>query len=113
MTHPDELAIYLPDGALAPPTNPYGRLVANAGVYRALARYGGYRSLHFQCRRPAEPLQLARELLLPAAGQAADEAGGGAPGAGGSREALPPVVGTGSPLSTAAAVRAGDRRAHV
>ena len=107
MTHPDELAIYLPDGALAPPTNPYGRLVANAGVYRALARYGGYRSLHFQCRRPVEPRQLARELLLPAAGQAADDAGGGVPGAVGSREAVPPAVGTGSPLSTAAAIRAG------
>ena len=86
MTQPDELAIYLPEGALAPPRNAYGRLVANAGVYRALARYGGYQRLHFQCRRPVEPGQLARELQLAAAG---------------------PVVGSGSPLSTAAPARAG------
>ncbi len=88
MTHPDELAIYLPDGAVAPPTNPYGRLVANAGVYRALARYGGYRRLHFQCRRPAAAEQLARELLVPAPVKA-------------------PAITTGSPLSTSAPSRAG------
>ncbi|MEI6621886.1 MAG: glycosyltransferase [Actinomycetes bacterium] len=64
MSQPDELAIYLPDGRVAPPSNPYGRLIANAGVYRALAHHGGYRHLHFQCRTPPEPEQLAGELLL-------------------------------------------------
>jgi glycosyltransferase involved in cell wall biosynthesis len=88
MTHQDELVIYLPDGAVAPPTNPYGRLVANAGVYRALARYGGYRRLHFQCRRPAAAGQLARELSVPASAKA-------------------PAVTTGSPLSTAVPEHAG------
>ncbi|MEI8084114.1 MAG: glycosyltransferase, partial [Actinomycetes bacterium] len=64
MSQPDELTIYLPDGHVAPPANPYGRLIANAGVYRALARYGGYRHFHFQGRTPAEPERLAAELLV-------------------------------------------------
>ena len=64
MSQFDELVIYLPDGRVAPPLNPYGRLIANAGTYRALARYGGYRKIHLQSRVPAEPEQLARELSL-------------------------------------------------
>jgi len=96
--HPDELTIYLPDGRVAPPQNAYGRLIANAGVYRALARYGGYRRLHFQCRKPPAPEQLRDELLLPASGRArpADRA-----------EAAAPVISSGSPVSTSPPVRSG------
>jgi glycosyltransferase involved in cell wall biosynthesis len=85
----DELTIYLPDGQVQPPSNPYGRFIANAGVYRALARYGGYRRLHVQCRKAAESERLAAELLLPAA----DGAG--------------PDPTCGSPLSTASPIRSG------
>ena len=86
MHQPDELAIYLPDGQVEPPTNPYGRLIANAGVYRALTRHGGYRRVHFQCRTPAEPEQLARELRA---------------------DATAVEITSGPLLSTAAATRAG------
>jgi D-inositol-3-phosphate glycosyltransferase len=94
VAQPDELTIYLPDGGITPPLNPYGRLVANAGVYRALARHGGYRRLHFQCRRPA-PDRLCEELLW-GEGEPPDAAPTGAP-----------EVTSGSPLSTASAVRSG------
>ena len=87
MAQPEELAVYLPHGQVAPPVNPYGRLIANAGVYRALARYGGYRNLHFQSHR-ALPLDgLARELFAP-----------GTTGV---------TLSTGSPLATGVPARAG------
>lgn len=86
MPRSEELAIFLPGGQIAPPTNPYGRLIANAGAFRALAHHGGYRRLHFQSADPPAPAQLAEELGLDAAG---------------------PEVTTGPLLSTAAAVRAG------
>ncbi len=62
MPQSPELALWLPGGQIAPPVNPYGRLVANAGVFRALARYGGYRHLHVQSKTPPAPDQLASEL---------------------------------------------------
>jgi glycosyltransferase involved in cell wall biosynthesis len=86
MPLPNELAFWLPKGQVAPPVNPYGRLVANAGVYRALARHGGYQHLHFQSQTPPAPEQLAMELGL------------------GDGDA---VVTTGPLLSTSAAARAG------
>ncbi|MEI6372212.1 MAG: glycosyltransferase family 4 protein [Actinomycetes bacterium] len=86
MSMSDELVIYLPGGQVESPTNPYGRLVANAGTYRALARDGGYRSLHFQCLTQPDSEQLTHELRL-------DDA--------------TVQVSVGSPLSTAAAVRSG------
>jgi glycosyltransferase involved in cell wall biosynthesis len=89
MTQPDELAIYLPSGQVAPPANPYGRLVANAGVYRALARYGGYSNLHLQCHGKLPLDRLAWELLGEAARDGA------------------PSLSAGSPLATAAPARAG------
>jgi glycosyltransferase involved in cell wall biosynthesis len=96
--HPDELTIYLPDGRLAPPQDAYGRLVANAGVYRALARHGGYRRLHFQCRKPPAAAQLRDELLLAATGTPGPAGRGGAGGT---------EVSSGSPVSTASPVRSG------
>lgn len=68
MSEHDALAIWLPDGRIAPPVNPYGRLIANAGVYRALARYGGYGRVHLQSRTPPPPAQLAAELGVGAHG---------------------------------------------
>ena len=87
MLQSDELAIYLPNGRVAPPVNPYGRLIANAGLYRALARYGGYRKLHFQSHGALPLDRLARELHLP------EGAGTG--------------LSAGSPLATEAPSRAG------
>ena len=86
MTPSEDLVIYLPGGQVEPPTNPYGRFVANAGTYRALARHGGYRRLHFQSRTPPDSEQLARELRLD------DDT---------------VVISSGSALSTSAAVRSG------
>lgn len=66
MSEHDELAIWLPDGRVTPPVNPYGRLIANAGVYRVLAREGGYQHLHVQSRVPPPAGQLAAELCVGA-----------------------------------------------
>ncbi len=57
-----ELALYLPDGYVDPPTNPYGRHVANAGTYRALVRYGDFDRIHVQCRVPPAPELMAAAL---------------------------------------------------
>jgi glycosyltransferase involved in cell wall biosynthesis len=87
MVPSDELAIYLPQGRIAPPRNPYGRLIANAGLYRAVARYGGYRNLHFQSHVKPPLDELAAELF-----------GDGSAAVG---------ISTGSPLTTEAPARAG------
>ena len=106
MTQPDELAIYLPSGQVAPPANPYGRLIANAGVYRALARYGGYRNLHFQCHGKLPLDRLARELF--GQGVEVGEAGGGDGAGAVTADGGPgPTLSAGSPLATAAPARAG------
>ncbi len=60
---PEILTIHLPRGMVTPPVNPYGRQVANAGVFRALARHGGYRGIHVQSLEPLPTDRLARELL--------------------------------------------------
>jgi glycosyltransferase involved in cell wall biosynthesis len=103
MAQPEELAIYLPHGQVAPPVNPYGRLIANAGVYRALARYGGYRNLHFQSHGALPLDALARELL---AGGDADSAAGSEAVAGTGAAAVP-TLSTGLPLATEPPARAG------
>lgn len=83
-----QLALYLPDGVVAPPVNPYGRLVANAGTYRALARYGDWERLHVQSRVPVEPDRMSADLDRP-------------PG--------DPMVSTGSLLATGPAREAGTQ----
>jgi len=98
MAQPDELAIYLPHGQVTPPVNPYGRLIANAGVYRALARYGGYRNLHFHSHGALPLAALARELLADGDADIAAGAGGATAG---------PTLSTGSPLATGPPARAG------
>ena len=57
-----DLAIYLPDAVITPPHNPYGRLIANAGTYRALADHANVGDLHFQCRVPPAAEGLAGQL---------------------------------------------------
>ena len=56
------LAFYLPDGRIAAPENPFGRHVANAGTYRALARSGRWQHLHVLSNEPVVGSQLASEL---------------------------------------------------
>jgi len=87
MSLPKELVIYLPAGEVDPPVNPYGRLIANAGLYRALVRYGGYQSLHIQGRKARGLDQLARELFIS--------------------DASGVTLSSGSPLSTERPARAG------
>jgi len=41
------LAVYLPAGTFAAERNPFGRTIANRGLYRALARHGGFEPLAF------------------------------------------------------------------
>ncbi len=94
MTRSDELVVFLPSGRVEPPADAYGRLVANAGVLRALARLGGYRALHVQTLEATPVDRLAGELLGP-------------PGIGGSTGGELPRLTTGSPLATAAPSRAG------
>lgn len=41
-----ELALFHPQGHFALPGNPFGKDVANGALFRALARFGGYRSMY-------------------------------------------------------------------
>ena len=52
---PSELALFHPAGLLRQGGNPFGKDVANAGLFRALARWGGY-----------EQLSILNQLGLPA-----------------------------------------------
>jgi glycosyltransferase involved in cell wall biosynthesis len=61
-----EVAIYLPGGRITPPANPYGRLIANAGTFRALAAHPQVAKLHFQCRTPPDPVELAEQVGMAA-----------------------------------------------
>ena len=51
-----ELALFHPAGELFRPANPFGKDVANAALFRALAWHGGFRRLHVlnQCDLLAE-----------------------------------------------------------
>jgi glycosyltransferase involved in cell wall biosynthesis len=60
----DEVAIYLPGGLITPPANPYGRLIANAGTYRAIANHPQIQHVHFQCRTPPAACDLADQVGL-------------------------------------------------
>ena len=54
-------AIFAP-GGLGLPASPFGKDVANLGLYRALARYGDFEELSFLLSQAANPDQLARVL---------------------------------------------------
>lgn len=66
---PSRLAIYWTGGRIAVGENPFGLRVANAGLFRALARHGGFEALDVLTYAPTAAEQLAEDLL------------GGAPGA--------------------------------
>ena len=42
-----DLAILLQSGDLPGPTDSYGRLIANRGLFSALVRHGGYDTIHW------------------------------------------------------------------
>lgn len=58
------LAFYLPDGKITAPAKPYGRHVANAGTYRALAQSGRWEHLHVLSNEPLVVREIAYELGL-------------------------------------------------
>jgi D-inositol-3-phosphate glycosyltransferase len=48
------LAIYSPVGSMALPDQPFGKDVANLGLYRALARYGGFERIDIHTAQPLD-----------------------------------------------------------
>ena len=66
-----ELTLFHPAGHLqAPAGQPFGKDVANVGLFGALARHGGYRRLNVLHRAPAGAEQLAQEFFPPGTPQA-------------------------------------------
>lgn len=59
-----QLAIYSPVGSMALPDQAFGKDVANLGLYRALARYGGFERIDIQTAQPVDAAHLAEGLLL-------------------------------------------------
>ena len=63
---PHQLSLYHPPGhVLATPGNPFGKDIANAGLFRALARFGGYSALHVLHQSGASVEQLSLEFYPP------------------------------------------------
>jgi D-inositol-3-phosphate glycosyltransferase len=60
------LAIYHPPGQLGLAANPFGKDVANLELYRALARHGGFETLHILAGLGADPAALAAALGIEA-----------------------------------------------
>lgn len=86
------LALYHPAGLLALPDQPFGKDVANAALFRALAQHGGFAELH-----------VLNQLGLPAAQVAASFAAD-APGLGTSITAHP-LNSTAAPTAAGALIR--------
>ena len=62
----DELTLFHPPGHVqATPGNPFGKDIANAGLFRALARHGGYRRLGVLHQSAATAVELAAEFYPP------------------------------------------------
>lgn len=59
----ERCAIYAPAG-VGTPKNPFGKDVANLGLYRALAQHGGFEEICFLLHNAADPRQLAAGLQL-------------------------------------------------
>ena len=57
------LTLFHPPGHLALPTNPFGKDIANAGLFRALAQWGGYRELSVLNQVSLTPEQLRQQLF--------------------------------------------------
>ena len=64
MTLPGEISIFHPSGWLVQPTGqPFGKDVANAGLFSALARYGNYRHLAVLHASAASAVDLAPQFF--------------------------------------------------
>jgi glycosyltransferase involved in cell wall biosynthesis len=59
----EELALFHPVGSFGQPGNPFGKDIANAGLFRALARHGGYRQVTVMNQRHLAPRELAAGLF--------------------------------------------------
>lgn len=59
----DELAIFHPPGHFSLPGNPFGKDIANAGLFLALARHGGYRRINVLNQLGLPAKQLAQDLF--------------------------------------------------
>ena len=71
LNSPPKLTLYHPPGnVVATPGNPFGKDIANAGLFRALARYGGYQALHVLHQSGATAEQLSLEFYPPGGPQA-------------------------------------------
>jgi len=64
---PSGLALFHPPGQLVQPANPFGKDIANAGLFRALARLGGYSQLAVLNQVGVAPEVLQAELFAGAA----------------------------------------------
>lgn len=59
----EELTLFHPAGLFGQKGNPFGKDIANAGLFRALARYGGYRQVNVMNQLNLAPADLAAGLL--------------------------------------------------
>lgn len=60
-----ELTIFHPPGYFELPDNPFGKDVANLGLFQALARFGGYRQVNVLNQVSASPERIASGLFAP------------------------------------------------
>lgn len=68
LNSPHKLTLYHPPGhVVATRGNPFGKDIANAGLFRALARYGSYQALHVLHQSGATAEQLTLNFIPPAA----------------------------------------------
>lgn len=58
-----ELALFHPAGHLAQPGNPFGKDIANAGLFRALAAHGGYAQVNVLNQLQLRPEEIAAALF--------------------------------------------------
>lgn len=58
-----ELALFHPAGHLGQPGNPFGKDIANAGLFRALARHGGYARVNVLNQLQLPPSDIAAALF--------------------------------------------------
>lgn len=58
-----ELALFHPAGHLAQPGNPFGKDIANAGLFRALAAHGGYEQVNVLNQLQLQPQEIAAGLF--------------------------------------------------
>lgn len=62
---PRQLSLYHPAGRLGVGANPFGKDVANAGLFRALIRHGGFDRVHVAAARPFPAAELAADAPPP------------------------------------------------